>query len=544
MKIALLLISLLITSACAKEPAGSSAEKGGGRAPSLHSEDPWTAYLVYRYDLSKERGEEAKASLARARVLDPSSPFLLLEEAELSALRGDLGHAETLVEQALELNPENANATALLGKIAMATGLHLRAIELYEKTLSIDPEALAIYPLLIQEYLRLGETKKTLELTQQLVKYSVDNAESYFLLGLIYEEHLNQAEDAIKAYKKALLYTPRDTRILGRIAELYLVLGDLDAALSHFEQVKELMPSNLNNLLKIALIYHERNEREKAKETFHSILKINPKSDTVNYYIGILYRQEDKHGLARMHFKKISNESKHYQDAQGQIILSYLEEQRPEQAKKLSEQAIKRFPRTFYFYELLAACFEELNDSDKILTLWDSLAKDFDDNWRYHYAVALYHEQQGNWQRAVHAMNRVLELDPENATALNYIGYTYIEQNIEHQQAVALLQKAVAIAPDNGYILDSLGWAYLKTGKLKQAKQSLDRAGELTRFSEPTVLDHLGDLYLTLGQRDKAFAYYRKALHLLEKSEDRDLSREEKKTLEGLERKLPSKPPS
>ena len=52
-------------------------------------------------------------------------------------------------------------------------------------------------------------------------------------------------------------------------------------------------------------------------------------------------------------------------------------------------------------------------------------------------------------------------MDPENASALNYLGYMLADQNVRLQEAQDLVQKAVEQEPSNGAFLDSLGWVVL-----------------------------------------------------------------------------------
>ena len=60
-------------------------------------------------------------------------------------------------------------------------------------------------------------------------------------------------------------------------------------------------------------------------------------------------------------------------------------------------------------------------------------------------------------------MEKVLEIDPNNAEALNFIGYSYADRGINLDEAEKMIVRALEIKPDNGYMMDSLGWVYFKT---------------------------------------------------------------------------------
>jgi Tfp pilus assembly protein PilF len=108
-------------------------------------------------------------------------------------------------------------------------------------------------------------------------------------------------------------------------------------------------------------------------------------------------------------------------------------------------------------------------------------------------------------------MKSVLALDPKDANALNYIGYTYADLGRNLQEAERLVKSAMEYKPNDGYITDSLGWVYYKQGRYQEALTVLKQAVELVP-DDPVILEHLGDTYLKLNQPDKALESYEKAL--------------------------------
>jgi len=105
----------------------------------------------------------------------------------------------------------------------------------------------------------------------------------------------------------------------------------------------------------------------------------------------------------------------------------------------------------------------------------------------------------------------VIELAPENASALNYLGYTYADMGIHLEEAEALIKEALKHKPDDGYITDSLGWVYFKMGRYEEALEYLQRAVALTP-DDPIIMEHLGDAYAKLNDLDNAVKYYNRSL--------------------------------
>jgi tetratricopeptide (TPR) repeat protein len=125
-------------------------------------------------------------------------------------------------------------------------------------------------------------------------------------------------------------------------------------------------------------------------------------------------------------------------------------------------------------------------------------------------SLASAQERAGDSSGAETSLRRVLKEEPNNATALNNLGYFLVERNQNLDEAVAMIEKALRREPDNPSYMDSLGWAYFKLGKLDQAERFLADAARRSRTSA-TIQEHLGDLYAKQEKSSAAAASYRRA---------------------------------
>lgn len=124
-------------------------------------------------------------------------------------------------------------------------------------------------------------------------------------------------------------------------------------------------------------------------------------------------------------------------------------------------------------------------------------------HWHLLYARAIAHERAGHWPQAEADLKAALKFQPDDASVLNYLGYSWIDRGENLEQAKAMVQRAVALRPRDGYIVDSLGWAHYKLGEYEQAVAVLERAVEL-RPVDATINDHLGDAYWRVGRKAEA----------------------------------------
>jgi tetratricopeptide (TPR) repeat protein len=131
----------------------------------------------------------------------------------------------------------------------------------------------------------------------------------------------------------------------------------------------------------------------------------------------------------------------------------------------------------------------------------------------------------------------VIEINPEHADALNYIGYTYADKGIHLDKALELIERAIQYKPNSGYIIDSLGWVYFRKGQYDRALKELKKAVELAP-EDPTINEHLGDAYFKKKEYEKALTVYKKALSLKNADQER-LERRIKDVMKHLKGDLP-----
>jgi tetratricopeptide (TPR) repeat protein len=93
------------------------------------------------------------------------------------------------------------------------------------------------------------------------------------------------------------------------------------------------------------------------------------------------------------------------------------------------------------------------------------------------FAFAAWSQRQ--FQKAIDYYEKALELDENNTTALNGLGYILVDSDLDTVRGLRLCRKAVDKKPQNAAYLDSLGWAYYKNREITEARTWLRRAMEL-----------------------------------------------------------------
>jgi predicted Zn-dependent protease len=242
--------------------------------------------------------------------------------------------------------------------------------------------------------------------------------------------------------------------------------------------------------------------------------------------------------------------------------LTYIEMLRDEgkrnEALVAVQAARKRFPQQTEFLNLEAQTLTDLGRVDDAATLLRAQLKNSAEDFNTYLLISGLYTQAGRGKEGVEAARKALSLapagqqeyanaalltlasaqesagdpkgseetlrsvlakDPDNATALNNLGYFLIERNERLQEALEMIQRAVRSEPTNSSFLDSLGWAYFKLGKLDEAERQLKEAARRDPTSS-TIQEHLGDLYQKQGKTAEARAAWQKALTLSTEAEE------------------------
>jgi tetratricopeptide (TPR) repeat protein len=196
-----------------------------------------------------QRGERETAlvHMEQAVRLSASDPRLMRRLARMYLDLDRVTEAERQTLAALEADRESAEVWALRGDCLVKRGDHLGALAAYHRALAIQPD----YPevqLQAAELYRIQGRYDRLLATIDRLQESLGTGDECPVRGQLLRgialRHLDRPLEAQRCFAEASRGAPLDPEPHLQLADLYLLMGDLDAAYKSLEQANSLAPAS------------------------------------------------------------------------------------------------------------------------------------------------------------------------------------------------------------------------------------------------------------------------------------------------------------
>lgn len=173
---------------------------------------------------------------------------------------------------------------------------------------------------------------------------------------------------------------------------------------------------------------------------------------------------------------------------------------------------------------LISSILKNQNRPEESVAVLEAAWKDYADLATCNeigYQLATELDSMGRRDEGLAIALNLLEKDPQDPIALNFVGYVWADRGMNLDKAYAMIKEAYESKPDDPYILDSMAWVLYKMGRPKEALAYMEKALK-TLSDDATVNEHMGDILKALGQTGKALDYYLKS-SILNRSVNNDL---------------------
>lgn len=294
-----------------------------------------------------------------------------------------------------------------------------------------------------------------------------------------------------------------DNNAIGRLyASLLIERGQTEDAANVFAQLIEYYPESPSLKLSYALLLLEINKPEEATVVFEQLKNYPAHKNDANYYLGRYSEEQEQLEEALNYFKAVSPGTHYNSSVERQAyILTKLDRQ--DEAIELLASLRKEQPNNEVRLWLIE--YKLLNTFDQRDAALESLDKgiaDYPNDEQLVYARAMHYEGDDRLEEMEADLRHLIDQNPNNAIALNALGYTLADRTDRLEEAAQLIGKALVLKPDNPAIMDSMGWVLFRLGKAEEAVQLLGAA--YLKYPDGEVAAHLGEALWSLDKKDQA----------------------------------------
>ncbi len=487
------------------------------------------AHARFAAGVIEELNDSTEAALddyREALANDPTNNDLTLDVVRKLVEKRRLEDAREILERSARRPDAPGLIWGWLGTVLSLQGNPSAAIAANQEAIRRTPDSIAGYRNLAQIYVDSGQPAEALSILE--VASRQPKADTDFLLILADTlGTLQQTKDPtlgdLKPRILALLdrvaaLTPKDPADILRLADLYQLYGESTKARPLYERLLETAPDLPGLRERLTDVYLRTDNREKAVEQLRILAGSQPTNPLPYYYLGVLALDASKYDEAVSAFNQVlllrpDNASVYFDLAEAQ-----LRHRHPQDALNILDRARSRFRPSFLLEFYSARALSDLERYDEAIrhytaaeviagaTAPDQL------NYVFYFLSGVAYERAKRFDDAAVQFEKAIELKPDFADALNYLGYMWAERSTNLERARELIQKAVDLEPDNAAYLDSLAWVLHQMGRSEEALSKQLKAIELNKEPDATLFDHLGDIYQRLGKTSEARGAWKRSM--------------------------------
>jgi tetratricopeptide (TPR) repeat protein len=406
-----------------------------------------------------------------------------LEDAQLfPPLLGILGrekNANTVLAVSLliaQKNPDRAYAQYLHGMLSAQNGRAEAALEYLDRSLVID-EIEGVHATRAKILLSLG-----------------------------------RSDEAVVSLNKAVENNPDDQALRLTYARLLVDIKDYEKAWVQFEKLHQDSPDDAELLYTLGLLSLESQRLDDAEKYMMMLVELKQREGEAQYYLGRIFENRKQYDVAIDWYGQVHVGDYKF-DAQLRIADMLGLSERTDEAIEHLDAILKGSQSDGSLVRIYIAKGELLRAArryEEAMVVFNTALEIVPGNSDLLYSRALVAERLGRIDMLEADIKFILKTEPNNAHALNALGFTLADQTDRYEEAYAYIKRAIEINPDDAAIIDSWGWIHYRMGDYDKAIALLRTA--LSRFDDAEIASHLGEVLWVSGNQDEARSIWQKAL--------------------------------
>lgn len=453
--------------------------------------------------------DKALADVDALERKQPKSALAPTVRGSVYLARRDLPNARKSFEKALELDPEYFSAAFSLAVLDIREGRPQAARERFDRILAKNPKNEQVLLASVDLLRLMGGTPDAVKAAfDKAVAANPTSVRSR--LALINSDlQRRDGAAAVASARSALTTIPDDPQLLDALGTALVLSGDTNQGIETFRKITQLQPQNPNAFARLATAQVAAKDFPAAIESERKALALKPDLIALSAGLAKIFVLAGRPGDAIIEAKRVqkSQPAKAAGYAlEGEVLAA---QGKWSEAALAFQNGLAKEPLPALAVGVYVALQRagKATDATAMAAKWTSQhPKDA----AMQLVLAEESQRRGNAAEAKAAYRKVLDIDPDNATALNNLAWALTEDG--DAKGLELAEQAHRLAPFSPGVLDTLGVAVLKSGDAKRGTTLLRMAAVLAP-KQPDIRLHLAKALIASG--DKVAA--RKELDELDK---------------------------
>ena len=313
-----------------------------------------------------------------------------------------------------------------------------------------------------------------------------------YYLGRLHEEDYGGEQDALASYERAVGMRPADVPALLRLAGLRLEQDQPELAKPLFEKVLALDNSSAAALFGLGRIAALERHYTKAVEYFEKVLALQPQASSSHYRLAIVYRQLGDVERAREHLAKRGHQSPTIADPLMDEIIAMKRGRASEvslmlraasayrssdfaRAAELYRELVEKDPEDPRLRVELGSALAGRGDWEAALEQYQEALRLSPTDSRAHYDIGLVHTWHGRSKQAIEHYRASLDSDPDLKQAHFQLANELMRVK-RHEEAVPHYAKVVELDPRNEFAHLMWAMALVRGGRYADARVRLENS--------------------------------------------------------------------
>lgn len=332
-----------------------------------------------------------------------------------------------------------------LGSARAKSGDDPGARTAYERALELDP-ALSVARLNLAVLdARDGMVESAEARYQRLIRDQPDYFLAHYNYGILLER-LERDEEALEAYRSALVYEPQHADTRHQLADLLLATGQPAEARKHYEWLQQRSPSDPSNAFGIGRCDWRLKEYEEAEHWYReAINKSGGNYPEAWVNLGLVYRATGDLAAAEDAYRSALQLDSHYAGALRRLGDLYGERDDWDAAAESYRAATVAAPRSASLWRDLGRALDELDEPEGAEAAYETALGLDPDDPRTWSRLGILRAQTDDPAGAVKAYERAIELDPESATTWFNLGLAHRRMDAD-AEAIRAFKQAIELA--------------------------------------------------------------------------------------------------